>query len=246
VIDITETEEINKEIQDVTEKRFDLSMSAPTTMSLLCEKLGFLSNTNFAISLLQGNVHIPDDVDNITTTVIEEIIRLFQMFQEDNAKINLGESEFWYYWRKFRERTLSSILGAHAGHYKSATFSDMVTNFLSKKYHTDCLRWLPSQTVGPWSSGPFQKGGRGCVSEQVACHSTHGGQLQLHEQVGIRIPGHQQDVCTWLHPRGPVQSEGEHSRRCSHGQSTDNGHLQVAKASACHNVSGRRQMLQPN
>ncbi len=35
VIDITETEEMNKEILEVTEKRFDLSMSAPITMSLL-------------------------------------------------------------------------------------------------------------------------------------------------------------------------------------------------------------------
>jgi hypothetical protein len=35
VIDITEMEEMNKEIQEVTEKRFDLSMSAPITMSLL-------------------------------------------------------------------------------------------------------------------------------------------------------------------------------------------------------------------
>jgi hypothetical protein len=133
VINITETEEMNKEIQDVTEKRFDLSMSTPITMSLLCKKLGFLSDTNFAISLLQGDVHIPDDIDNVTTTMIEEIIRLFQMFQEDHAEINLGESEFWYFWRKFRQRTLSSILGAHAGHYKSASFSDMVTNFLSRK-----------------------------------------------------------------------------------------------------------------
>ncbi len=109
VIDITETEEMNKEIQDVTEKRFDLSMSAPITMSLLHEKLGFLSDTDFAISLLQGDVYIPDDIDNVTTMVIEEIIRLFQMFQEDHAEINLGESECRYYWRKFRERTSSSI-----------------------------------------------------------------------------------------------------------------------------------------
>jgi hypothetical protein len=38
-----------------------------------------------------------------------------------------------YYWRKFRERTSLFILGAHAGRYKSATFSDVVTNFLSRK-----------------------------------------------------------------------------------------------------------------
>ncbi len=35
VIDIMETEEMNKEIQEVTEKRYDLSMSTPITMSLL-------------------------------------------------------------------------------------------------------------------------------------------------------------------------------------------------------------------
>jgi hypothetical protein len=35
VIDITKTEEMNKEIQEVTKKKFDLSMSAPITMSLL-------------------------------------------------------------------------------------------------------------------------------------------------------------------------------------------------------------------
>jgi hypothetical protein len=96
VINITETEEMNKEIQEVTEKRFDLSMSASITMSLLHEKLGFLSDTDFAISLLHGDVHIPDDIDNVTTMVIEKIIRLFRTFQEDHAEITLGESEFWY------------------------------------------------------------------------------------------------------------------------------------------------------
>jgi hypothetical protein len=52
VVNITETEEMNKEIQDVTEKQFDLSMSAPITVSWLCMKLGFLSDTDFATSLL--------------------------------------------------------------------------------------------------------------------------------------------------------------------------------------------------
>jgi hypothetical protein len=133
VINITETEEMNKEIQRVTEKGFDLSRSAPITMSLLQEKLDFLSDTNFATSLLHSNVHIPGDVDNATTMVIKEIIRLFQTLQTNHTQITLGESEFWYYWRKFREKTLLSISGAHVGHYKSATFLDMVTNFLSRK-----------------------------------------------------------------------------------------------------------------
>ncbi len=72
-------------------------------------------------------------MEDVTTTVIEEIIRLFKTLQEDHAEMTLGESKFWYYWKKFREKTLLSMSGAHAGHYKSATFSDMVTNFLSRK-----------------------------------------------------------------------------------------------------------------
>jgi hypothetical protein len=76
--------------------------------------------------------------------VIEEIIWLFRTFQEDHAAITLGESEFWYYWRKFREKTLSSILVAHAGHYKSATFLDMVKKFFLREDHADSQRGLPS------------------------------------------------------------------------------------------------------
>ena len=58
VVDITDTDEMNREIQTVTEKRFDLSMSAPITMSSLRSHLGFLSDMDFANSLLTGDIHI--------------------------------------------------------------------------------------------------------------------------------------------------------------------------------------------
>ncbi len=61
VVDITDTNEMNREIQTVTEKRFDLLMSAPITMPSLRSHLGFLSDTDFANSLLMGDVHIPWD-----------------------------------------------------------------------------------------------------------------------------------------------------------------------------------------
>jgi hypothetical protein len=73
VVDITDTNEMNKEIQTVTVKWFDLSMSAPITMSSLRTRLGFLSNTDFANSLLAGDVHIPWNVDNVTATILGKI-----------------------------------------------------------------------------------------------------------------------------------------------------------------------------
>ena len=49
-------------------------MSAPITMTSLRGRLGFLSDTDFAIQMLRGEVHILPDVDASTTLVLEEII----------------------------------------------------------------------------------------------------------------------------------------------------------------------------
>ncbi len=74
VVDIYKTEAINLEIQVTTEQQFDLSMSAPITMTSLRDRLGFLSDMEFAMQMLRSEVHIPSDVDATTTLVLEEII----------------------------------------------------------------------------------------------------------------------------------------------------------------------------
>jgi hypothetical protein len=148
VVDITTTDEMNREIQNVTEKRFDLSMSAPITMSSLRTRLGFLSDTDFANSLLAGDVHIPWDVDDVTATVLDEIIRLFGLLREGHGVVDITAGHFRYYWRRFKEWTLSSIFGVHAGHYKSATHSDTVTNFLARKITLIARGGCPSDRWG--------------------------------------------------------------------------------------------------
>ncbi len=100
IVDIYETEAMNKEIQVITEQRFDLSTSAPITMTSLREWLGFLSDTEFAMQMLRGKVHIPSDVDATTTLVLEKIIRLFDTLHEGHIEITLGAEEFKYYWRR--------------------------------------------------------------------------------------------------------------------------------------------------
>jgi hypothetical protein len=76
VVDIYETEAMNLEIQVMTEQRFDLSMSAPITMTLLCDRLGILSDSEFAMQMLRGEVHIPPDVDTTNTLVLKEIYEM--------------------------------------------------------------------------------------------------------------------------------------------------------------------------
>ncbi len=85
---------MNREIQVTAEKHFNLLMSAPITMSSLRERLGFLSNTEFAMNMLRGEVHIPADVDNTTTIMIKEIMCLFQALHKGHIKVSLGVDEF--------------------------------------------------------------------------------------------------------------------------------------------------------
>jgi hypothetical protein len=125
-VDILDMDAMNKEIQTVMEQRFDLSMSAPITMSSLRSRLGFLSNSDFAASLLAGEVHIPWEVDDVTAMILGEIVCLFQLLQEGHSVVTLDDKQFQYYWRKCKERTSSSISGIHFGHYKSATYSDVI------------------------------------------------------------------------------------------------------------------------
>ena len=69
------------------------------------------------------------------------------MLREGHSKIDLTANHFRHYWRGFKERTSSSISGIHAGHYKLATHSEAITNFLARKItlivHGGCLldRW---------------------------------------------------------------------------------------------------------
>ena len=108
-------------------------MSEPITMSSLRERLGFLSDTDFANSLLEGEVQIPWDVDDVKAIILGEIIRLFGLLREGHNVVDLTADHFWYFWRRFKEKTSSSISGVHAGHYKAATYSDTITTFLATK-----------------------------------------------------------------------------------------------------------------
>ena len=71
--DITDPEEMNTEIQYVMEQRFDLAHSIQITMSFVADKVGYLSDTEFAQQLLSGQVAILLNVGDTTAIVQKEI-----------------------------------------------------------------------------------------------------------------------------------------------------------------------------
>ena len=94
VINIYKTKAMHLEIQVTTEQRFNLSMSAPITMTSLQDSLGVLSDMEFATQMLCGEIDIPSDVNTTTTLVLEEIIHLFTTLHKGHTEITLGGEEF--------------------------------------------------------------------------------------------------------------------------------------------------------
>ena len=134
MITVRDKEGMEREIQTVGEHRFDLAHSAPISMSSLIEKMGYLSDTEFARAFLKGEEEVPADVDGKTTLILEEIARLgmsLEPFGEE--RLELTPEKFRECWRRATERTSSSISTVHFGHYRSAAKSEKLTAFLSKK-----------------------------------------------------------------------------------------------------------------
>jgi hypothetical protein len=77
VVDILKALAMNKEIQKVTEKWFDLAQSTPATSSSLRNLIDYNADMTFAKDLLQRKVSIPLDMDTITAELIEEMCCLW-------------------------------------------------------------------------------------------------------------------------------------------------------------------------
>ena len=149
IVAVRDKEGMEREIQAVTELRFDLAHSAPVTLSSLSTKLGYLSDTEFAAELLGGRAKIPADVDARTALVLKEICRLgMRLRTDDGEEITVSPDDFRKYWKKAREETSSSTCGIHFGHYRAATKSDKITKFLSQKVTVIARTGLPPERWG--------------------------------------------------------------------------------------------------
>ena len=82
LVELVTLEEMSKEIQSVTEKRFGLAESAPAFSSSLRTSAGFSADTQFALDLINGKEDIPDDVDATTFMLLTEMRRLWNSTEE--------------------------------------------------------------------------------------------------------------------------------------------------------------------
>ncbi len=95
-VDVLEALEMNKEIQEVTEKQFDLAHSAAITRSSLRHLMGYCATTTFAMDLLNEREATPVDVDDNTTTLICKFQQLFKHLKHKHTPVNMTPDNYCF------------------------------------------------------------------------------------------------------------------------------------------------------
>ena len=140
-------------IFDTIEYRFQLANDAPISKTMLIDQLGHLADTDIAQQIVEGSFEIPDEIDDSTALILEEIGKIGVKMTNGDVTITITPEEFQYFWKRVKERTSSSLSGIHYGHYKAAAHSDRISSFLAKKItlisRTGCPpeRWSYGLTV---------------------------------------------------------------------------------------------------
>jgi hypothetical protein len=93
----------------------------PPMMEPLLSDLGYLADTEAAAQILDGTYICPPGTDDYT----RDFLRILQQPQnveaEDRFNTSFSVKDFQDYWKKAKERTSSSILTLHFGHYKAVS-----------------------------------------------------------------------------------------------------------------------------
>ncbi len=130
-----------------------MAAEASISNTRLIEQLGYLVDSEIAQQLIEGTYDIPDEVDNATALVLEEIGQVGVQLTNGDVTIEITPKEFQHFWRRIREGTAYSYSGVHYGHNKAAAHSDRLSCFLAKKItlisRTGCppARWSYGLTV---------------------------------------------------------------------------------------------------
>jgi len=126
-------EETEDFIFEEMEVRFQLAAKAPISKTKLIKQLGYLGDSEIAKQLIEGHLQIPDEIDDATALILEEIGKIGILTNRE-VTIDITPEEFQYFWKRIRDGTASSYSSIHHySHYKAAAYSDRFSSFLSKK-----------------------------------------------------------------------------------------------------------------
>jgi len=115
------------------ECRFQLKNNAPISQTKLIYQLGYIGDSTIAQQIMEGTFGIPDEINDATVLILEEIGRIDVKLSNGEITIDITKEEFQHFWKRVQEGTQSSLSGIHYGNYNAAVHSEKASRFLSKK-----------------------------------------------------------------------------------------------------------------
>ena len=143
-------EEVEDAIMDNDSKRFHLTDTTPLMSSYMTQKLGFLADTSFAQSVVDGTFVEDSMLDEYTNKFLLAIVCRSTL---PTFSAGVEKSNFQGYWKGSRERTSSSMSRRHFGHYKAAAINDLLSDIHSSLLHVASrngvflTRWIKGLSV---------------------------------------------------------------------------------------------------
>ena len=90
----TTQEETEEMIFEETEYRFQLAIDAPISSTDLLSKLGNLTDTEIAQQIIEGTFDIPEEIDEATAEILEEIGSMGIKMTNGSVSIMISPKEF--------------------------------------------------------------------------------------------------------------------------------------------------------
>ena len=142
---------MNKAIRyEVHQKRYFLAESAPICKGQLKGDFGYLATSHSAKTFTDGTYAFPDNMDEATKEICEEVAIICQMIPKDSASFLITKETWQKKWSKSKEDASSSFSGLHCGHYIAGAESDLISQFHAMK---NSIALKEGIALSRWSNG---------------------------------------------------------------------------------------------
>jgi hypothetical protein len=133
VLEFTDEEALIENILDVIQDRFSGAEDAPISNCSLTDELDDFGFTDLGLQIIRGEVQIPSDVDEATTTLLEAIGELGATHMDDVVDTSMNTNQYQNICRRMKERTSSSRSKMHFGHYIATAESTILLRGMALK-----------------------------------------------------------------------------------------------------------------
>jgi hypothetical protein len=96
ILEFTDEEVVIENILDVIQDQFSCAENAPISNCSITDDLGDFGFTDLSLQIIRGEVQIPDDIDEATTTLLEAIEELGEEYMDNQVDTSMSTARILY------------------------------------------------------------------------------------------------------------------------------------------------------